>query len=77
MCQLQSDNELGQLDSSHQPAITDQPAAVISDHPATSDQLVQSSQSDHLDNDLTELFQKCSKSKQVPILFSIERSPYS
>ena len=61
MCQLQSDNELSQLDSSHQPAITDQPAAVTSDHPATSDQLVQSGQSDHLDNDLTELFQKCSK----------------
>ena len=41
------------------------------------DQLVQSGQLDHLDNDLTELFQKCSKSKQVPILFSIECSPYS
>ena len=47
MCQLQSDNELSQLDSSHQPAITDQPAVVTSDHPATSDQLVQSGQSDH------------------------------
>ena len=80
MCQLQSDqsdNELSQLDSSHQPSITDQPAPVTSDHPATSDQLVQSGQSDHLDNDLTELFQKCSKSKPIPILFSIECSPYS
>ena len=70
MCQLQSDqsdNELSQLDSSHQPSITDQPAPVTSDHPATSDQLVQSGQSDHLDNDLTELFQKCSKSKYIYI----------
>ena len=80
MFQLHSGNKLSQLDSFTQ----DQPVTVTSDHPVISDKLVQlgktttqSGQSaDHLDNDLTELFQKCSKSKRVPILFSIECPPY-
>ena len=83
MHQLQPVNDLSQLDSHQlQPAVSDQPA-VTPDHPATSDQLaqlnnsIQCGQSDHLNSDLMELFQKCCKSKKVPILLSIKCSPYS
>ena len=77
MSQLQSGNEHSQLDSlsqSHQQtehtqdtAILNQSAIVTQSGPP---------QSDYLDDDVTELFHKCSKSKHIPILFSIECSPY-
>ena len=60
-----ANSQLDIFTQSHQPADSDQPAVVTSDHSATSDQLVQlynstqSGQSNLLDNDLIELFQKC------------------
>lgn len=57
--------------SSHQPVQLDKSTQPI--HPSQSDQ---PSAGDYLDDNLVELFQKCSKSKSVPILFSIQDPPY-
>ena len=74
MSQLHEHSRLDSTQSSQQTEHTqnipvlDQPAIVTHSGPPQS--------ADHLDNDVTELFQKYSKGKHIPLLFSIECSPY-
>ena len=77
MFQLQPGNEHSKLDSfsqSHQQTEHTQDTAILNQSAIVTQSGLP--QSDHLDDDVTELFQKCSKSKHIPILFCIECSPY-